>query len=415
MDGMLQMDKTRGLGKGSDHSSALHPAIAPGAAAAGKAPAEQKPGYKDRFWIPRFWDGICLGPWLALLVRNRFDVSLIRVAMAVIIAVTGAFNTLLRLIQAALLGRKIDRTKIEHDPIFVIGHWRSGTTLLHELLVRDPRHTYPDTYDCFAPNHFLLSGWWMRPSLGFLLPSRRPIDNMPAGWAHPQEDEFALCNMGVPSPYLTIIFPNRPPQCQEFLDFRGVPEPAVEGWKRSLLWFLKCVTLRDPKRIVLKSPPHTARIHVLLEMFPRAKFVHIVRDPYVVFPSTVNLWKRLYRDEGLQMPRYDGLDEHVFESFTRMYEAFDRDRKLIGPGQYCEVRYEQLIADPIAQMRRVYEELQLGDFGSVRSGIEAYFAGQKDYKTNRYQITPETRAEITRRWGKYIEQYGYAGGEVGSR
>jgi LPS sulfotransferase NodH len=129
----------------------------------------------------------------------------------------------------------------------------------------------------------------------------------------------------------------------------------------------------------------------------------------------VNLWKRLYRDEGLQMPRYDGLDEHVFESFTRMYEAFERDRKLIGPGQYCEVRYEELIADPVAQMRRVYEELQLGDFQSVRPGIEAYFAGQKDYKTNRYQITPETRAEIGRRWGKYIEQYGYAGGEVGSR
>ena len=89
----------------------------------------------------------------------------------------------------------------------MIGHWRSGTTLLHELLVRDPRHTYPDTYACFAPNHFLVSGWWMKPCLKVLLPSQRPIDNMPAGWDHPQEDEFALCNMGVPSPYLTIIFP----------------------------------------------------------------------------------------------------------------------------------------------------------------------------------------------------------------
>ena len=129
------------------------------------------------------------------------------------------------------------------------------------------------------------------------------MDNMAAGWDRPQEDEFALCNIGARSPYLTIAFPNRPPQDQDYLDFRGVPTAEVERWKRAFLWFLKCLTLRNPKRIVLKFPGHTARIRTLLEMFPKAKFLHIVRNPYVLFPSTVNLWKRLYRDEGLQMPQ----------------------------------------------------------------------------------------------------------------
>ncbi len=188
----------------------------------------------------------------------------------------------------------------------------------------------------------------------------------------------------------------------------------MERWKRALLWFLKCITLRSPKRIVLKSPAHTCRIRTLLEMFPKAKFVHIVRDPYVIFPSTINLWKRLYRDQGLQMPTYDGLEEHVFQTFTRMYDAFERDRHLIGPGQFCEVRYEDLIADPVGQMRPVYERLELGDFEAVRPAIEEYAAGQKDYKTNRYQITPEMRAEVARRWGKFIQQYGYAAEAVGS-
>ena len=318
------------------------------AAKGGKASPEQKPGYKDRFWIPRFWDGICLSGYFRLLVRNRFAISFLCIGMALIIGALSFINCLLWLIQVALFGRKIARTPIEQHPIFVIGHWRSGTTLLHELLVRDPRHTYPDTYDCFAPNHFLVSGWWMKPCLNVLMPSKRPVDNMPAGWDHPQEDEFALCNMGVPSPYLTILFPNRPPQCQEYFDFRGVSEPALNAWKGALLWFLKCVTLQNPKRIVLKSPPHTGRIRALLEMFPKAKFVHIVRDPYVIFPSTVNLWSRLYHDEGLQMPTCEGLEEHVFATLTRMYEAFDRDRDLLGPGQFCEVRYEELVAHPIA-------------------------------------------------------------------
>ena len=158
----------------------------------------------------------------------------------------------------------------------MIGHWRSGTTLLHELLVLDSRHTYADTYDCFAPNHFLVSSWLIRPTLGLLMPARRPVDNMAAGWDHPQEDEFALCNMGVPSPYLTAAFPNCPSQYPEYLDLRDVPPAAVQRWKDSLRWFLTCLTVRRPKRIVLKSPAHTCRIKVLLEMFPNAKFVHIV-------------------------------------------------------------------------------------------------------------------------------------------
>ena len=130
--------------------------------------------------------------------------------------------------------------------------------------------------------------------LGFLMPSRRPMDNMAAGWARPQEDEFALCMMGQPSPYLTIAFPNRPPQFSEYLDLQNLPPRAVARWQRAYLGFLRRLTFKDPRRLILKSPPHTCRIKLLLELFPDARFVHIVRDPYVVFPSTVNLWKSLY-------------------------------------------------------------------------------------------------------------------------
>jgi omega-hydroxy-beta-dihydromenaquinone-9 sulfotransferase len=355
---------------------------------------------------------MCPSGWFSLLWRNRFAITPQCIAMATVIGFLGLINFALWLIQTMLLGWKIGRTKIQEDPIFVVGHWRSGTTLLHELLVLDRRHTFPDTYACFAPNHFLVSGWIVRPWLRFLMPTRRPMDNMPAGWDHPQEDEFALCNMGVRSPYLTLVFPNHPPQDQEYLDLRGLPTAALNRWKGAFLWFLQCLTVRRKKRIVLKSPPHTARIRVLLEMFPKAKFVHIVRDPYVIFPSTVNLWKRLYRDEGLQVPTYKGLDEHVFSSFERMYDAFERDRQLLAPHQFCELRYEDLIANPAEQMRLIYDRLELGDFDAVLPAIQQYVAGQKDYKTNRYQITPEVRAEVTRRWGKYLREHGYAAEQV---
>ena len=128
------------------------------------------------------------------------------------------------------------------------------------------------------------------------------MDRMKAGFDRPQEDEFALCMLGLPSPYATIAFPNHPAANPEYLDLETVPPTALERWKQGFLWFLKCLTYKQGKRLILKSPPHTARIKVLREMFPDAIFLHIVRDPYVVFPSTVNLWRSLYLTHGLQIP-----------------------------------------------------------------------------------------------------------------
>ncbi len=377
------------------------------AAAADQQSADANPGSKVRLWHMRFLDGMCLGGWIRLLLRNRFAVTPTRVAMAMIVTPVSAVNTLLWGVQQLIYGRKIQRTEIAQDPIFIIGHWRAGTTLLHELLILDSRHTFANSYACFAPNHFIVSGWLFKRCLWFLLPSRRPMDNMPLGFDRPQEDEFALCNMGVGSPYWTIAFPGGPPQGQQYLDFQGLTPEELDRWKRALVWFLRCVTLQDPKRIVLKSPPHTSRIRVLLDLFPDARFVHIYRDPYVVFPSTVNLWKHLYQRDGLQKPHDEALEEHVFQTLNRMYQAFERDRDLIAPNRYCEVRYEDLVRDPIGQIRAMYDRLELGQFDKLLPALEESLAGRKDYQTNRYEISPQLRAEIGRRWRAFIEKYGY--------
>jgi omega-hydroxy-beta-dihydromenaquinone-9 sulfotransferase len=369
--------------------------------------SEGTTGKKFQAWHARFWDGMTTMPWFSLLIRNRFQISPWRWSMAFLICFIALFNSFLAVLQAIVLTGRIRRTKLADDPIFILGHWRSGTTLLHELLVLDPRHTYPTTYECFAPNHFLVSGDVIPWLLPFLIPGQRPMDNMASGWGHPQEDEFALCNMGLPSPYLTVAFPNRPPQCGEYLTLRRVEPAARERWKSGLVWFLKCLTVRRNQRIVLKSPAHTARVRTLLEMFPNARFVHIVRDPVVLFASTVNLWKRLYRDHGLQMPTFAGLEEYVFAVLAEMYEAFEEDRALIPAGHYAEVRYEDLIRDLPGQMRKLYADMGLDGFEQIRPAIEKYASGQKDYQANRWVIAPEVRAEIAQRWRSYFERYGY--------
>src|SRR5262249_10887562 len=154
--------------------------------------------------------------WIRLLGRNRFAVHPDYLYIAAIVTVVSSLHTALRLLQEAWYGDLVSRTPIRHAPVFILGHWRTGTTLLHEFLILDERHTFPNTYECLDPNHFLLTERFFTRWLGFLMPSRRPMDNMAAGWNRPQEDEFALCMLGQPSPYLTIAFPNRPPQFPEY-------------------------------------------------------------------------------------------------------------------------------------------------------------------------------------------------------
>jgi len=62
----------------------------------------------------------------------------------------------------------------------------------------------------------------------------------------------------------------------------------------------------------------------------------------------------------------------------------------------------------------VYQRLGLGDFEQVRPALEAYFADTADYQTNRYQLAPELRTEIARRWGAYVEKHGYYPGKPAS-
>jgi hypothetical protein len=367
------------------------------------------PAGPPREWTPRIWQGCNAFAWLDLLARNRFAVHVRYVYIAVIISFVSVFHTVLHWVQEALYGGQIARTRVRLAPLFIIGHWRTGTTLLHELLDLDDRHTFPNSYECFAPNHFLLTGRVLPRLLWFLMPRHRPMDNMAAGWDRPQEDEFALCMLGQPSPYLTIAFPNHPPQDQDAFDLDPLPPRARAAWKRAFLHFIRCLTAKDPRRrLVLKSPTHSCRIRTLLELFPDARFIHIVRDPYAVFPSTVNLWKTLYETHGLQKPTFAGLDEYVFRTFTHLYARIEEGRRLVAPDRFHELRYEDLIRDPEGEMRRLYDRLGLGGFEDALPRLRQYLAENAGYQTNRYPpLAPELRAEITRRWGAVIKRYGY--------
>jgi hypothetical protein len=229
------------------------------------------------------------------------------------------------------------------------------------------------------------------------------------GWKQPQEDEWALCLLGAPTPYRTIAFPRRLPQCPQYLDLEGLPDDALAAWDATLKTFLKSVLVgQETQRLVLKSPTHTARIGHLHRLFPQARFVHVVRDPLTVFPSSIRLWKQLATDHGLQPPCEEELQSFVLDTFVQMYEAFERQRATIPADHICDVRYEQLVADPIGELRRVYEALNLGEFEIAYPHFQRHVAETSDYQVNRYRLSDEQSQRVLSRWATFCQRYGYA-------
>lgn len=194
-----------------------------------------------QFLAARFWHGMTFGTWAKFLLHHRLAVS--PTALHVVAGVTpiSLGNSIAALTQRAVYGRRIAAAKV-HPPIFIIGHWRTGTTLLHELMVLDKRFAFPTSYECMAPKQSLVTARIVTRYFNFLFPDRRPMDNMATGFEHPQEDEFALCNLGVGSPYERMAFPNDAIG-DPFLDMQGVSPEELARWKAELKRFLQTITV----------------------------------------------------------------------------------------------------------------------------------------------------------------------------
>ena len=345
--------------------------------------------------------------WVRFVVYFRAAVSPSRLLLFLGITLLSPINSLLRVLSEVVNRKALSQASLPEDPIFILGHWRSGTTYLHELMMLDERFAAPSTYQCFAPGHFLLTESVFRRFGGWLLPDRRPIDNVRLGWERPQEDEFALMNLGAPSTYRRIAFPGKASFRPEALDLVSLDPHDRARWIESLTFFLTRLRVKESRRLVLKSPTHTARLSVLVDLFPCARFVHIARNPYALFPSTKRLWQALHVTQSLQRRLNSGIDGYIYACFREIREAFKRDRRLLSSDRIHELRYEDLVADPISCLREIYGKLDLGDFAPMEAALRRHLSAGRQYKTNSYTLDPADKDSIARHCRDYFDEYQY--------
>lgn len=360
------------------------------------------------FYSPRFWAGMKIGDYRKLLAAGHYRIHPLRYPMTMLVAGCALLSSGLSRVQHWKYDRKIADVRLD-PPVFVIGHWRSGTTLLHEMLALDSQFTYPTTFQCFVPAHFLVSQPFLEPLLRLLLPRKRPMDAMAAGVKLPQEDEFALLGMGAPTPYRYMAFCNEPAPDLDLLNSAAADSTRLATVLDALEWFYKSVSVRSPGRLVVKSPTHTGRIDALAERFPGARFVHISRHPHRIFPSTVHLWRSLARVQGYQFP--PASDEQFLryanECYSRMYDGYFAARERLPENTLLEIRFEDLVANPFPIVRQIYDTFNLPGYEQVLPTLQQSWSDRQGHRTNPVQLDESTRSGIDRHWGRYMDAFGY--------
>jgi hypothetical protein len=351
--------------------------------------------------------GMAAPVWARHLWRNRFLVEPRFWPRALLISISSPVNSLFAARDQRKFGPAIAKTKIE-PPLFLLGHWRSGTTLLQRLFGMDDRFSFPNFYQCTFPRGFLHSEKTNAQRWANMLPRTRIFDQMDNRFDSPAEDEFALCSLTGLSPYMGWSFPRHWDDYDRYLTLRDVPRGELDAWREAMTFFVQKIQYHTGRRVVLKSPTHTCRIKILQDLFPGAKFVHIHRNPYAIFPSTKKMLTTFLQSTQLQSFDPAGLDERILRTYQTMYDVHFEERDLVPKDDFCEVGYEELEADPLGEMCRLYESLGLPSFDHVRPGIEAYVASQKGYQKNQFRaLDEELCRRIARDWARSLEEWHY--------
>ncbi|MBU0498062.1 MAG: sulfotransferase [Candidatus Thermoplasmatota archaeon] len=351
--------------------------------------------------------GISFKNWIQLLERNG-GVDTAFFARGTFITLGCIAMMPIRIISKLKYDLKIDNTDITNPPVFIIGHWRSGTTYLHELLSMDPQFCYVSLWNTLMPDSFLLLDS-IKHFLANFLPEERPMDSIKVKIDGPYEEEAGIAASSPWSFFHCLHFPkNAEEQYLKSIHFQNLSQEEKIEWKQNFLKFMKSVTFANKnKRLLLKNPANTARITTMLELFPNALFIHIYRNPYKVYLSTKKMRLRVLDKLALQTANDQNIETQVIDNYKRVMTTFFEQQKLIPKNQYAEIKYEDLVKDPITQVQKIYSTLQLSGFDKALPEMKRYLESKKHYKTNVYKIDEQIIQHVNNNWKFTIDRWDY--------
>lgn len=352
--------------------------------------------------------GITLTNYFRLMRENKFEIDQNYRCDSFILLAMATRNTLFQIRERQLFEEKYQKASIL-TPIFVLGHWRSGTTLLHTLLSLNREYAFPTQFQVSKPFVFL----WREPiisrTLSLIPAEKRMMDNVQVQFDSPGEDESALAIGSLRSPYLGWSFPKRASFYDRYLSFKDTSNRDKVEWTKFFMFFLKKLSVRYGNQpLILKSPTHTARIEMILQIFPEAKFIHIHRNPYNVIRSSLKFYQEALPTYCLQSLNTKEFIPRIFRSYTNMYDAYFRDIPKLKDDQFIDIAYEDLEKNKTQTIGLIYEKLGLHNFTKFEPDLRKYEEENSMYIKNKYEILDDSLQNETRKQcSREISLWGY--------
>lgn len=303
----------------------------------------------------------------------------------------------LRLLELIFYSYRISKHKPEHDPIFILGHWRSGTTHLQNTLSQDPAFTSLNIYRMLFSDHFLISEKWLLPILNKLIHVLR----IPYSMHRSKLDlllcaelDSALCSLGSTSAYTWgHLFPKK---YKDWLT-KNVFDVQQQEWITDYDYLIRKLSLHSAnKRVVIKSPGDTARIKALLEKYPKASFIYIERNPEAVFHSSIYLWDCIQKDYAFQKITKEAIEVNVVWTYPLLMQKFKEDKVLIPKGQLIEIEFNDLLKDPGEVLMEIYDRLNLGTYPEEK--LSSIMKNKEEFVPQSYNTSPELLEKLKSDW-----------------
>jgi len=377
-------------------------------AAPAASPAERAKLFLTN-WLFSPLDGVLLQDWLPLLVRQGASIPPRYWPKVGFTTGMAGLNTVMQPLERLRFESRLSERQV-FQPVFVLGHHRSGTTHLWNLLTQDPRFAYPSILQAVFPHTFLSMERLVRVVAKPFTIRKRPQDNVEIDPDSPVEEERAICAASFRSIQMARHFPRSRARYERYLTMRDASPAERAAWKQAFDRFARKLVVRHgaDKRLIFKSPDHTGKVRLLLELFPDARFVHIHRHPYRVYNSTLKMERTTQPIYAYQSARAEELEDFVLWRYRTMYDAYFEDAPLVPEGQLAEVAFEDLDARPMETVARIYEELSLPDFAVAKPQLEAYVASLAGYRKNSFPELPaETKTKLRRAWEPSFARWGY--------
>ena len=142
-------------------------------------------------------------------------------------------------------------------------------------------------------------------------------------------------------------------------------------------------------------------------MFPKARFIHIVRHPYEVVPSTIHMWKIVLDQNKLNRKGSDPGIEEVAKGLHKVLTTIEKDRSVIPEENFYEMKFEDLKADPIAEFRKIYSWFHMSFDDALSHNIQSFMDNLKNYKKNEFHLADEEKQLIRKQLSHHMQIFNY--------